>query len=129
MRTALLVERTPCVRDVCDLITPGGVRIVCVPGAAEATAELTAGLRPRLILVDLPPDSRDRLRFLRWLRAEPAHETTPLLLLAGRPASRRVHALVARHGALGALPSGMEGWRVVQVVDRLCGRTRKTTRV
>lgn len=128
MRTALVVERDPSVRSaVCDVITPAGVRIVCVRDPLEAIAVLEDGLRPRLVVVNLPGAVREALRLLRWLRADPARDTWSVLILCDRPASRRTHALVARYGALGALPAGIEEWRLVQVVDRLCGRPRKAT--
>jgi CheY-like chemotaxis protein len=127
MRTALLVERDASLRSaVCDLITPGGVRIVCARAPAEAIALLEEGLRPRLVVVDLPRTAgREARRLLRWLRADPARDACSVLLLCDQPASRRTHALVARYGALGALPAAVEEWRLLQLVDRLCGRSRR----
>lgn len=128
MKTALLVAHDPCLRRaVCDLITPGGVRIVCARLCDDALRDLDAGLRPRLVVLDLPRAGRGGPRFLRWLRSDAALRATPLLLLSDRPAGRRAHALVARYGAIGALPDRLEEWRVVQVVDRLCARERKAT--
>jgi DNA-binding response OmpR family regulator len=127
MKTALLVERDPCVRSaVCDVITPGGVRIVCARDCAEGIRCLSEeGMRPRVIVLDLPRAGGEGLRFLTWLRATAFFATTPVVLLVNEPDSEWARDLVVLYGALGAMSAGLEEWRLVQAVDRLCAGPRK----
>jgi DNA-binding response OmpR family regulator len=128
MRTALLISREPCVHSaVCDLITPAGVRIVCARDCARAIAALDGdGLRPRLIVLDLTAAGHEGLAFLRWLREREALRATPVLLLAEQPASSATHDAVVRFGTLGALPTSVEEWRLVKVIDTLSRRSKRS---
>lgn len=123
MKTALLVARDACVSSaVCDLITPGGVRIVCARDCAQALRDLEEdGLRPRVIVLDVARAGDDAPAFLEHLKTTPRLRRTHVVVLADPPTA--AHDLVVRHGALGALPSDVEEWRLVQVVDRLSERT------
>lgn len=126
MKTALLVAREPCSSSaVCDLITPGGVRILCAPTCADALREVEEdGLRPRVVVLDLARAGRDALEFLERLRSTPRLRRAHVVVLADPPTA--AHDLVVRHGALGALPADVEDWRLVQVVDRLSERAGQT---
>ncbi|MCW8139939.1 MAG: hypothetical protein KIT58_13660 [Planctomycetota bacterium] len=126
MKTALLVARGPCVSSaVCDVITPGGVRIVCARDCARARRDLEGSrLRPRAVFVDLPRAGAGARDLLGFLRAHPRLRRTPVVVLSDRPADRDVVDLVLEYGALGALPDDLEEWRLVQVVDRLCSGRR-----
>lgn len=128
MRTALLISREPCAHGaVCDLITPAGVRIVCARDCDQATRALDSdGLRPRLLVLDVPSAGRDGLTFLRWLREHDALRATSVLLLAERPTARSTHDLVMQFGALGALPSNVEEWRLLKVIDTLSRRSTRS---
>lgn len=131
MRTALLISREPCAHSaVCDLITPAGVRIVCARDCAQAMRALESdGLRPRLIVLDLPSAGRDGVEFLRWLRAHDALRTTSVVVLAAHPAAPSTHDLVVRYGVLGALPTRVEEWRLLKVIDTLSRRPRRSADV
>lgn len=122
MKTALLVARDACVSSaVCDLITPGGVRIVCARDCAEALRALDEdGLRPRVVVLDLAHAGEHAEPFLDRVRSDPRLRRTNVVVLADPPTAAR--DLVIRHGALGALPADVEEWRLVQVVDRLSER-------
>lgn len=127
MKTAMLVARDACASSaVCDLITPGGVRIVCARTCAEALRELEEeGLRPRVVVLDLARAGDDAEAFLERLRDTPRLRRTHVVVLAD-PALA-AHDLVVRLGALGALPADVEDWRLVQVVDRLSEQRASAT--
>ncbi|MCO5164746.1 MAG: hypothetical protein M9894_00035 [Planctomycetes bacterium] len=130
MKTALLVARGPCVSSaVCDVITPGGVRIVCARDCAQAARDLERGaLRPRVVLIDLARVGEGAAReLLERLRTDRRLRRTPVVVLADRPAAPEVVDLVVAEGALGALPNDLEDWRLVQVVDRLCATDRRAS--
>ncbi len=123
MKTALLVARDACARSaVCDLITPGGVRIVCARTCADALRGVERdGLRPRVVVLDLArAGAEEAAAFLGHLRGTPRLRRAQVVLLADPPTA--AHDTVVRHGALGALPTDVEDWRLVQVIDRLSDR-------
>ena len=126
MRTALLISRGSCGHGaLCDLLTPAGVRIVCARDCKEAMQTLdTDGLRPRLVVLDLPSAGGDGLDFLGWLREHDGLRTTSVLLLATLPTASWTHDVVVRYGVLGALPSNVEDWRLLKVIDTLSRRPR-----
>lgn len=127
MRTALLISHDPCAHSaVCDLITPAGIRIVCARDCAQALRALEDGLRPRLLVLDLPGAGPDGLVFLRWLREHDRLRATPVLFLAEQPTSRATHELVMQFGALGALPTDAEDWRLLKVIDTLSRRSKRS---
>lgn len=127
MKTALLVARDACSSSaVCDLITPGGVRILCAPSCADALREVEEdGLRPRVVVLDLSRAGEGAVEFLERVRSSPRLRRAQVVILADPPTA--AHELVVRHGALGALPADVEDWRLVQVVDRLSERTGATS--
>lgn len=122
MKTALLVGRGACVSSaLCDLITPGGVRIVCAPDCATALRGLQEeGLRPRVVVLEAASAGADAPSFLEQLRRSPRLRRAQVIVLAEHPTAAQ--ALVVRHGALGSLPRDVEDWRLLQVIDRLSGR-------
>ena len=105
----LVVDANEGTRNViADLLICGGLRAV---GVADGTAalEVTARVRPSLVLLDCVPPTLDGLATLALLRAMPATRDVPVVVYSGG-ATDAVRERAARLGAAECIDKNGHAW-------------------
>ncbi len=115
--TVLLVDDNDDARDaVAFLIEQDGLRVVQARNGREALRQLTAGLRPSLILLDLLMPQLDGWAFRGEQRALPGAEDIPVVIYSASPT---VANDADELGAAGWLQKPLDFDRLLELVYRL----------
>jgi signal transduction histidine kinase/CheY-like chemotaxis protein len=110
----LVVDDDPDIRiGIGEILERTGYRITTASNGAEALEMLRAGLRPKLVLLDLSMPVMDGEAFCAACRADPALDGLPVLIISADTASA---VKAARFGAAGFLAKPIEVENLVKTV-------------
>jgi CheY-like chemotaxis protein len=112
----LLVDDDPQIRTTMrGILEEEGWQVTLACDGAEALAQLRAGLRPRVILLDLTMPGMDGAQFMAHRRLDAELLQIPVYLFsATRGAAERAREL----GAVGLLPKPVQLEYLLSVVDQ-----------
>lgn len=83
-KTLLIVDDEPSIRLILEHYFGLDFRVVLQSNGLEAMRWLEQGNRPDAIIADYAMPVMDGLDFIERVRAHPAHESVPLVMLSGK---------------------------------------------
>ena len=110
LETVLVIDDDPeSLEAAMELLQSAGYNVVKARNGLEALQELQAGLRPRVMLIDLAMPLMDGRTFCQICDAEPAFARIPRVIVSGER-----HARAMKHLARAVLPKPVHGERLLE---------------